>query len=105
MSQSIYLLTKRDRIRSVSKRWQHVHYHHDDQHKIDISNALQDLDLELATEEDISNIIGNKGWTDIGCTICEGKVDECIEVGDESVCFNCVDKMQAEKSRFLENLK
>lgn len=67
------IITIRDRIRTVAKRWAEqykVKHGPDAQRWTSIENRLFALDVETATEADIKAIIGNDSWTDVNCDVC-----------------------------------
>ncbi len=96
------LITERDIIREVPKRWQRTYqdgkYGKD---KIDIMHQLLALDTEVATSKQIADIIGNDAWTTMSCSECGKRSIPVIEVGDEPdyesntvwLCFGCIDKL------------
>jgi hypothetical protein len=79
------LLTVRQCIRTVAERWR---YQYPGPQNVqgtrgDTWRALQALDVETATAEDVAQIIGNDSWTSIKCNAC-GR-DDCemaVEVGE-----------------------
>ena len=90
------LITKRSLIRAVADRWceQYFPFNNDaplfskrmgfsnDLTKRQIHDALVSLDKATATEDMVSNIIGNASWTNIKCDECGKDVDAVIVVGE-----------------------
>ncbi len=98
------IITKREKIKTVACRWYKAYSHmidspYDSAKKM-VFNFLSMLDLNIATEEQITSIIGNDSWTRLKCDECNKPVDAIIEVGEpmdiESstarICFNCLRK-------------
>ena len=96
------LITERDKIKETPPRWEAIYkntkYGED---KIDIMNILNALDTELATSQQIADIIGNDTWTTMTCSECGKSSIPVIEVGDEPdyeshtvwLCFGCINKL------------
>jgi hypothetical protein len=101
------LVTIRSQIRDVAKRW-HQQYgpgnpYSKDLDKISIGKALDRLDTESATADDVAAIIGNRSWAEEKeCDECGAKGD-VVEVGEEPdyesrtamLCYGCVCKALA----------
>ncbi len=103
-------LTKREQIKQVPNRWynqyafmRNSHSNNReiyDKNKLDIYNKLLDLDLDIATDLDISNIIGNSSWTELRCECCNKGVEEVVfvetshtnEYGNSAFCNKCLNK-------------
>lgn len=67
------IITTRDRIRGVAKRWAEqykVKRGPDAERWTAIENRLAALDVETATAADVKAIIGNDSWTDVNCDVC-----------------------------------
>jgi hypothetical protein len=79
------LLTVRQCIRTVAKRWREQYPGPQDVQgtRGDTWRALRALDVEAATVEDVARIIGNDSWTSIKCDAC-GRYDceLAVEVGE-----------------------
>lgn len=89
------LLTIRSQIRIVAQRWRHQYPHE----KLDIAAALEALDVETATPDDVAAIIGNRSWTDLRCDECgQHERDAVVQLGETpdyesntaSVCAPCL---------------
>jgi hypothetical protein len=84
------IITERDLIRDVVKRWelqypeekvQQFKYPHLNFN--DICNSLKKLNLETCSAQDIENIIGNESWTRILCDGCGQNVTWVIQLGQD----------------------
>ena len=80
------LMTQRDRIRAVVKRWEAVYsggisgrY---GEEKFLILGKLRDLDLETVRPEVVDDIIGNNTWTIANCSDCGRTVPDVVMVGE-----------------------
>lgn len=102
--------TQRQLIQAVAKRWRQQYQPfkpdailHGGKTKQEIADALDKLDGDTATAEDVNAIIGNDSWTDLKCDECKEYVTATIEVGDEpdyeshtaELCLNCAEKAAA----------
>jgi len=91
------VLRMRDQLRGVAKKWV-SHYGYS---KEGIAEKLNALDVETATPEDVSRIIGNSSW------VCEKTCHECgseswdvVQLGEEpdyesntaNICRSCLEK-------------
>ena len=74
------LITTRDRILSVAKRWQEQYPK--DRHGV--QTKLDRLDLTIATASHINSVVGNDSWTALACDECGERVDAVVEVGTGS---------------------
>lgn len=96
------VITKRELIENIAERWKNQwcyngRWSYDD--KLVIYNKLIKLDTEVATEEDIKNIIGSNSWTSCRCGECNEDKQSIIVVGEEPdydsatacLCLNCVE--------------
>jgi hypothetical protein len=96
------LITARDLILSVAKRWYKAYqrtFRNVTDNKFAIYEGLRKLDLEACTREDVDAVIGNTSWTDISCDGCgERRLRIAVEVGEErdyesctaTLCASCV---------------
>ena len=80
------LMTQRDRIRTVVKRWEaaysggiSVRY---GQEKFNILDKLKGLDLETVRAAVVDDIIGNNTWTIADCSECGQTVPDVVMVGE-----------------------
>jgi len=107
------LLTQRDLIRGVAKKWRAAYskYNCDPplfsvrngisklRSKMEIADELDLLDPETATPEDVALVIGNDSWTRLKCDECKNEVDAVLIVGEKpdyesnttSLCRCCVE--------------
>lgn len=103
------LITSRALIRKVAQRW-HKQYFRDGKWHSGLSmdapaiySRLLALDLETATSDDVTAVIGNASWNDLRCSECERKVDAVCEVGEEPdyesatayLCIDCLRRAMA----------
>lgn len=97
----ITVITMRDQIRTVAKRWDEQYFRrgkwYDDKSRA-ISERLHRLDPETATPADVAAIIGNQLWADpMRCDCCGVDVIIVVQVGEEpdyesataSLCIQC----------------
>ncbi len=95
------IITQRNMIRGVVKRWDEQYpeksWKGTDKEQIHIQ--LQQLDLEIATADEVNKIIGNTSWTEEACDECGKAVDKVIVFGQEEygsssiyLCFRCIEK-------------
>ena len=100
------LITAREQIRTVAQRWklQYLAFHSAPQKlEIEILQALESLDVEVATKEDVAAIIGNTSWIISDCDECGGMFDALVELSDWSdgeysparLCAGCLRKALA----------
>jgi hypothetical protein len=90
------IIYKRDLIKTVAKRW-YEQYRED---YMNVLTKLSKIDLEIATEQQIIDIIGNSTWTSIRCDECNKEVDIAIQLGEEPnyesatalICIDCLKK-------------
>lgn len=91
------IVTTKDRIQSVVKEWRKQYpitcsLNHPE--KIEIYEKLLALDLSVATEADITKIIGNDSWTILICDECNRTVDAVVELGEvyykHTICVDCL---------------
>lgn len=80
----MYVTTKREVIRGVPDQWraQYAGWPADSE-KAAITLALDALDAETCSAEDVELIIGNSSWTSLTCTCCGASADVLIHIGDE----------------------
>src|SRR5580698_8473879 len=104
------VFTERGMIRTVAARWHaqydnHPIYGRDKQH---ISVALDALDVEAASAEDVEAIMGNRSWTRLSCNNCGASDLKCaVQVGEVAdyesatavLCLNCADEAYRELRR------
>jgi len=99
------LETMRDQVRSVAKRWRMQYgsgkYGKDKQK---VLHALDGLDAETATVEDVTAIIGNDSWVGAHqCHECGAKTWRAVELGQPpdyeshtaTICIDCLRKAAA----------
>jgi hypothetical protein len=92
------IINKEDLIKNVSKNWNSQYAKSSDIDKILISKRLQEENPQ--TENEISNIIGNKSWTLNICNECNKDSDTTIILGQEpdydsatsNICLDCINK-------------
>lgn len=122
------VITQRDLIKKVASSWKSQYgpfpkqmacrIHGADKSTQQIYDALDALDVETATPEDVASIIGNKAWTRLTCNECQRDVEAVIQVGEAEdyesntamLCRECVEKafsmmcinMKTRKDRRLE---
>jgi hypothetical protein len=89
-------ITKRDKILSVADRWREQY----PKEKEDVYKKLKSLNLETASEKEVSDIIGNDSWTNIMCDECEKDVGavyhlECYEQNIR-ICLWCLKRAVAD---------
>ena len=74
--EAIRIITKRDRIKDVSRRWDLADYPGED--KKQIGDALRRLDLDTVSEDIVTAIIGNDSWTSQRCYSCRKPHDRIV---------------------------
>lgn len=88
------VLTKRQVIESVAKRWREQYNEDYRARSKDILINLEKLNLKTCSAKDIDKIIGNDSWTTLTCDLCEKKVSAvfCFERYDSHIgaCKNCL---------------
>lgn len=80
------LITRRDVIRGIAKRWHEQYGDNPERHgpdKTEIYRGLLALDLETCSPADVEAVIGNATWTRLKCNGCGRDVDAVVQVGDE----------------------
>ena len=110
------LITQRDLIRAVAKRWRETYEPFtDDQplfswrtgqtspplNKQQIAEKLDALDPETATAEEVNAAIGNESWVRLSCDECGKETEALVTVGQApdyeshtaSICHTCVQKL------------
>jgi hypothetical protein len=94
-------ITQRDLIKEVAKRWREQYTPFKNApDKLRICLALDALDGNTASAEDVAAIIGNASWANLTCDDCEEYVTEVMELGQEpdyeshtaSICGPCLEK-------------
>lgn len=106
MGNDVKLITAREQIRTVAQRWklQYWAFHSALQKlEIEILQALESLDVEAATKEDVAAIIGNTSWIISECDECGGLFDALVEFSDvyvgeyapPRICAGCLRKALA----------
>jgi len=94
------VITKRVKIREVSVRWIEQYGRTlNEKHKL-IGEKLNALDVETATPEEVTGIIGNDSWTWIRCDDCREDAEKVVQLGDEpdydsataNICLPCLQK-------------
>ena len=102
------LFTMRDVIRGVADKW-HKRFDENPMNagecvyssalgfrevtksSIDVGKRLDELDLETASEADISDIIGSEVWTTLVCGECKNKVDSVVVLNENYfICPDCL---------------
>jgi len=109
----VELITSRDMIRNVLSKWTEQYPpggEFTDVGKLEITQQLTMLDLEIATGEDVANIIGNKSWTHLRCHECDKRVSLIIQMGEpldyeSRTASLCVDCVTAAYNFFQEHLR
>ena len=83
---------QRLKIRTIAKRWNdnYKNLYERMPDKLEILKALEKLDTEKCTAEDIEKIIGNKTWTHFLCMTCEEYQHRGVLINDDYICFNCI---------------
>lgn len=95
------LLTERDMIRSVARRWR---YQYSKLHngmpihpfKLGMLSDLEALNVETCTADDVKDVIGNYSWTELRCEECGNHVKSVViiggSLGSKSIylCLECV---------------
>lgn len=93
------VVTRRDVIRGVPDRW--YENYPDDKRVLSggrtagsIRDKLEDLDVDIASVEDVAAIIGNSSWTELKCDACESDRDAVVSIPREyevplSICGEC----------------
>lgn len=85
------VITKSDRIASVSERWDGIYSNTKYEDKIEIGNKLRSK--KPKTEEEITKIIGNNTWTRNICHECENNCEVVIELCDSvCICPDCLNE-------------
>lgn len=87
----------RIKIRTIVKRWNKQYsLNPDPKHNV-TGERLASLDLETATSEDISHIVGNNSWTSLPeCDECGGKIRVVVRLGFQDddthfdICESCL---------------
>ena len=76
------LITERDLIRGIADAWGHPHKEaNGDNYRTWV--ALDSLNKETASADEVSKIIGNDSWTRINCDECGKRVLLVVQVGLE----------------------
>lgn len=94
----IVVVTTRDRIRGVAELWRHQYCNGVPSHFAHVQDALDALDKDTATADDVAAIIGNSSWTNLTCGVCECDVEKVVRLGDPEridsdpllVCGDCL---------------
>jgi hypothetical protein len=92
------VITERDMILDVVKRWEEQYSGESHPTKQRILAKLKKLDLTQTTAKQIESIIGNDSWTVQICTECRKKVPIIIQLGEKPdwesktvyLCENCL---------------
>lgn len=97
---TLKIITKRDIIKTVTKRWKRQ-YHHIFAQNPEWKKTLKKLErlnLETVAPETIEKIIGNDSWTTMQCDLCRNKIEKGIHLTDSEYfivyCETCIDKMK-----------
>lgn len=94
-------LTEREQIKSVAARWRLQYSNGAYQNKLDFQRKLDLLDVNKATAEDVTAIIGNSSWVQPKkCVECDKKRYDVIMLGEEPdyessticICPDCLQK-------------
>lgn len=101
------LFTQRILIRAVAERWRQAAsvtpdlYGHPPRSRAKVLSKLESLDLETATHEEISDIIGNESWTRMdACDECGVVPEVMVRLGEDPdyesstacICPSCLEK-------------
>lgn len=101
-----YLVTTRDQIRSVARRWR-SQYGKDHPMRV-ILARLEELDLEVATREDVKAVMNKVSmddtWTMLKCDLCGREVDAVVVVGQSSDVDSRTAELCSDCARALSNL-
>ena len=96
------LLTTRTQIQGAAKRWRAVYGQDGNERygadKAVKARALERLDGNTASADEVNEIIGNESWLRITCDECGKGVDAAVQVGQEpdyesstaTICFGCL---------------
>ena len=110
--------TQRQLIQAVAKRWRETYQPFKNDrplfswrtgvtspplNKQQIADALDALDGDTASADDVSAIIGNESWTRLNCDECKADVTLTVQVGNEpdyeshraELCLECAEKAAA----------
>ncbi len=90
MNFEMTLITQRDRIRAVRKRWNDQYPNAMKGHKpwinglssAEICGRLDELDLETCSRGDVDKAIGVDGWVDTKCDACDENKDTLVRLGE-----------------------
>lgn len=93
------IITRRDRIKSVPRRFAEQYPNGDKQSHTgapyaDLHQALAELDLETCKRQDVDKIIGNDSWTALRCDVCDNDREAVVSIPREydsaiAVCADC----------------
>lgn len=94
------VITERQLIRTVADRWREQYPEGCKPHQEDIWKALNGLDKETSTADDVRELIGNDSWCRIFCNECKEYTGLAIQVGEEpdydsataNLCMDCLTK-------------
>lgn len=105
------LVSKRDIIRGVRERWlsQYKHYANGyicgwcNRPAGEIRAALNALDLETCSSEDVDKAIGTEGWAKNGCDVCDADCETIVQIGEDpgydarwqDLCGDCLSQAAA----------
>lgn len=86
------LLTTRDRIRTVAGRWRYQSTFSGGEPRwfTETKAALDALDAETATAEDVAAVLGNGTWVEILCDNCSRSVDRAVRFEEDILCRDCL---------------
>lgn len=110
MTKEIKLITSREVILGVRKKWmqQYRDYRPEDEignrHNLEsvgaITKRLKALDLKTCTVADVDKAIGTDNWADNECDVCGGNHEMVVRIGDEpdhdarwlDLCPSCISR-------------
>lgn len=97
------LETMREQVRSVAQRWrtQYSNFSRRSADQQEIQRKLDALDVETATDTDVTEIIGNSSWVEPKyCNECGVRTWDAMELGEiydyesctATICIDCLRK-------------
>jgi hypothetical protein len=81
------LVTARDKIRAAADQWKARYLQAGEWESArdrEVYERLRSLDVESATAEEVTAIVGSPLWTEYTCDECGARVNEVIEFGGAS---------------------
>lgn len=109
--ENMQLLTERQLILGIAEAWERQYPECTcNQRNKEALIALRQLDLTVATAEDIEAVIGNDSWTAIWCSECGCRIRVAVQLGGKPdyasatavVCFDCLEKALALEPKSYE---